>query len=293
MIRILSKKIFGICAPLLVAFTAGATERTDSTRQQFFDTLATTLHADYRLCTADSSPRQLVFLLKWRQSIDSAVAGADYPAIVRKFSDETGIRAADARPCEIIQWMREFENRRQENVDYLSAERDSLIQIHNDSLYLVHELQSVTARGYDIAGIPFGLPQQALLLLARRNRLVPLVKNPGDAIIFDSIVAGRKPCRAALHFSTENRYSWYELESSTCGTDSLDFWMRPMMDSIAADLEKRTSQPPDHIYRVGRFDIVPGRLAICKLWEFSDAFAYVGLSRIGNRFYAKAIVRAK
>ncbi|MBN1309685.1 MAG: hypothetical protein JXA18_17320 [Chitinispirillaceae bacterium] len=266
--------------------------QSDSSKQRFFSDLEKTLRSDYLLCTGDSADRSLDELMRWRREIDSVIAGDDYPVIVRTFTEETGIPAAAARPCEIVRWMQRTARQIRETAQFLSDERDSAIERHNDSLYLLHELAGVKSAAYDLATIPFGLSQRSVRILMRRGNMAPPAGNEA-VLICDSLLLGIMAFKAAFHFSKEKHYWCYELESSSCSLDSLDTWARPMMDYLAAEIEKRTSRPPDHIYRIGRFDIVPGRLSICKLWNFQSATAYVGLARAKNRFYAKTIVQSK
>jgi hypothetical protein len=258
----------------------------------FFDTLAARLLADYRLCTADSSEKSVPFLLEWRESVDSTLTQTDMKTITKKFTVETGIPATRARPCELVKWLQESGQREREHAELLAARRDSLIQEHNDSVLVAKEVAAEKREGYDINGAPFGISRHALLLLLRHSG-TEYSLTPAGTLVIDSTSSGTPNFRIALHFNKEERYEWYELESASCGPDSLDIMARPLMECIASGIEARTSRPPDHIYRVGRFDIVPGRLAICKLWEFPDAFVYIGLARSGNRFYAKAIARQK
>ena len=261
--------------------------------RQFFTDLEKTLRTDYLLCTGDSAARTLDELIEWRRSIDSIIAGAEYPVIVRKFTEETGISAADARPCEIIRWMESVERQYDETSRFLAVERDNLLRRRNDSLYLLHELAGAQRAAYDLAAIPFGISRHSVVLLAQRGKLSPITGAKGTPVVCDSVPIGIMTFKAAFHFLKDDRYWCYDLESETCSIDSLDSWARPLMDYLAAHIETSTSRPPDHIYRVGLFDIVPGRLSICKLWNFESATAYAGFARVKNRFYAKAIVQSK
>ncbi len=276
---------------IFFSFSTLISAQTDSTKQEFFNDLEKNLRSDYLLCTGDSAARTLDELITWRRSIDSAIAAADYPMIVRKFTEETGIPAADARPCEVVRWMQKMEEQLRETSSFLTEARTRATQRRNDSLFLMKELESVKRASYDLAEIPFNLSQRAFRIMARRNRLS--ITDEGSVLRCDSVPLGMFAFKAAFHFSRDGRYWCYEIESPTCSPDSLDTWARPMMDYIAAFLETRSSVPPDHIYRIGQLDIVPGRLAICKLWSFHLATAYVGLARTKNRFYAKAIVRGQ
>jgi hypothetical protein len=264
----------------------------DTARKPFFDSLETVLRADYRLCTADSSLRSLSDILKWKRAIDSISESTDYPVIVRQFSEETGIRPADARPCEIVRWLLSVEKQVQESARFLEEEHSRAIQKYNDSLRLARELAGTVRAPYDLKAIPFGLSLAGFTTIAARNNLPPVEKE-GMVVRCDQFPVGVMSFKAAFHFNRDERYWCYELESAAFGYDSLDTGARPMMDFLAARIEAATGKAPDHIYRVGQFDIVPGRLSICKYWNFDKAVAYVGLARTANRFYAKTIMQMK
>jgi hypothetical protein len=274
----------------LVIFSAVA--EIDSTHEEFLTELEATMRADYRLCTGDSSQPTLKELVTWHQSIESIISSPDYPVIVRKFSEETGISPADARPCEIVLWVREAERQAEETSRLLLTERKRLILEKKDSLYLTRELAGVKKALYDFAGIPFGLSKRSFLAMAKQNELAPVYEE-GKIVRCDSAAIGIYTFKAAFHFNRHDRYWCYELESETCGADSIDLWARGLLEYMAGHIETSTQSEPDHIYRIGQFDIVPGRLAICKLWSFDRAAAYVGLSRSKNRYYAKTIVKSK
>ena len=264
----------------------------DTLRREFFDSLEIQLLADYRLCTSDSSARPLDFLLKWKKSIDIFSESDNYPSIVKKFTAETGMRPADARPCEIYRWFNMTASELRESSRLLDDQRTRDIQEYNDSVNLVHELAGSIRAPYDIKSIPFGLSARAFSSMAKRNGLPPLALEE-NIFRCDNFPVGVQSFKAAFHFNRDGRYWCYEFESETFGFDSLNTGARQMMDFLSAQMEMKTEKSPDHIYRVGQFDIVPGRLAICRLWNFDNAMVYVGLARAANRFYAKTIVQSK
>ncbi len=264
----------------------------DSVRQQFFDSLELSLRNDYRLCTADSSVRPLDDLLRWKKTIDQFCTDTAYPGIVRTFSRETGINPSDARPCEIIQWYQRSQVQARESAQLLARERELAVREHRDSLALVRELEQTTRNSYDLKGIPFGLSRTSFITIAKRNALPPLITD-NPVYRCDNFPLGVHRFTAAFHFTTDNRYWCYELESPTVAFDSLNTGARPMVEYLSAQMESKTGNAPDHIYRVGQFDIVPGRLSIVTSWNLPDAVMYIGLARTGNRFYAKAIVQKR
>jgi len=258
---------------------------------RFFLDLEKSLLSDYRLCTGDSSELSLDDLLLWRQSVDSVTAEPDYPLMVRKFTEETGIAASAVRPCEIVRWMSELERRISETENFLALQRTKAENRHRDSLKLARELSALVAQPYDFGPFPFGLSQHGFMVLASQKEIPAQVDRP-EIVRCGQVTINTVECASACHFSSDDRYWCYELESVDCALDSLEIGARRHARIIAADFENRVQRSPDHVYRVGRFDIVPGRLAICSLWNLPDATAYVGLARSGNRFYAKMIVKS-
>ncbi|MBN1756796.1 MAG: hypothetical protein JW863_00675 [Chitinispirillaceae bacterium] len=286
-------KLFLRCtAVLLVLLSYPATAEIDSTKQVFLDSLELTLRNDYRLCSGDSALRPLDELLKWKKTIDRICTDTTYPAIIRKFAAETGINPVDVRPCEIIRWYQDIEAQSMESTRLLELERKKAIAGYKDSIRLEKELRGTIRAPYDLKGIPFGLSQRCFITIAKRNGLPPLI-NEERIFRYDNFPFGIHRYKAAFHFNSDKRYWCYELESPTVVFDSLNAAARPQVDYLAAQLESATGRGPDHVYRVGQFDIVPGRLSICRMWNLDHAVAYVGLARTGNRFYAKTIVQAK
>jgi hypothetical protein len=50
---------------------------------------------------------------------------------------------------------------------------------------------------------------------------------------------------------------------------------------------------PDHIYRIGRFDITQGHLTVERLWNTKQISAFVGIATYHYKYYGKAVVVAK
>jgi hypothetical protein len=272
-------------------FTA---DQSDSTADQndFFDELEASLRTDYRLCTGDSSIRSTEELLEWRNAIDSISKSDEYPTIVRKYLEETGIHPSDARPCEIIQWMKQVEKEIRETSELLEQQRKQVLQQKKELLVLRKELAGLTPAPYDIGSLPFGISRTGFELLHKNDSLPPYTRE-GRVLRCDSITLGDITCKCAFHFNSHDRYWCYELESPTFSYDSLDTGARAFADAMATFMKIKTNTPPDHIYRIGRFDIIPGRLANSRIWNFPGASVYIGLARIKNRYYAKTIVQQR
>lgn len=270
---------------------SGAAEL-DSAKTVLLDSIETVLRADYQHCTEDSSVISFDDLMKWRKGIDSVLTRQDYAALALSYQKETGLSAATARPCEIIAWIKQCELKLQEYGELLEQSSISINKEKNDSLFLDNELKILTSNNYDLAGIPFQLSIRSFYLLTKKQRFPEPVEESGF-VRYDSLLYGIHPFRVAFHFSRDSLYWSYEIESASCSIDSLEVWARPMMLYLSSEFEKRCGVPPNHLYRVGHFDIVPGRLSIVRMWNFPKANCYIGLARKGNRFYAKAIVQCR
>jgi len=274
---------------LVLLICTGIQAQLDSARQQALDGIIANLRSDYRLCTGDTSDISDNTLLHWHKNIDSIITGSDYGTIAKKYFQETGLSPANVRPCEIIRWMQDSERSLQEYSTILSEAKDTILQRRDDSLHLQAELAKNSRAAYDLLGIPFGISRRAFRIMMQTRKTGNAMET-GTFIRYDSVPFGNYSYRVAFHFSNDGTYQSYEIESNTCDFDSLNTGARPRLNTIATEFEKMVNIPPDHIYRVGQFDIVPGRLAICRQWIFPAATAYFGLGRNGSRFYAKAIV---
>lgn len=264
----------------------------DSAKIRFIDTLNLQMLEDYRLCTGDSAEVDVYDLLKWRESIDSVITSGNYGTIAKKYFEETGLSPANVRPCEIVGWMRGLERQMLEYSGVLDSSREMILKKREDSLYLARELAANPAAPYDLLRLPFGISRRAFTI-SMRTRRAGVATEGKQFIRYDSVPYGVQAFRVAFHFSRDDKYESYEIESNSSHYDSLNTRIRPKMLYMATLFQTTVNTPPDHIYRVGQFDIVPGRLAICKLWNFPRAVAYFGLARNKTRFYAKAIVTRK
>jgi hypothetical protein len=116
------RSILKRAALLAILAAASVPADSDNAQQRFFGDLEATLRSDYVLCSGDSTHRPLSELIAWRRSIDSIITRTDYPAVVRKFTDETGIHPSQARPCEIVRWQHLRQQKQQEAARFLNDE---------------------------------------------------------------------------------------------------------------------------------------------------------------------------
>lgn len=264
----------------------------DSSQSALLDTIDANLRSDYRLCTGDSSELSVAALLEWRKKLDKTITSTNYAAITKKYFKETGLSPADVRPCEIIAWITAHEEEMNSYAALLDESRDTIQQRRDDSLSMAADYAKNPEAPFDLLGVPFGITRRSFMTRAATLRHYTFIDR-GLLVVVDDFPGDCSTCSVAFHFTSDSIYRAYEMESEMCAFDSLNTRARPIMVCMASQLEARTATPPDHIYRVGQFDIVPGRLAICRLWTFPNANAYIGLARSGNSFYAKTIVQQK
>lgn len=269
-----------------IFFNLFSQENSDS---QFFSELEKKLLQEYRLCTGDSLPSRKA-LLKWKSDISFVTESKEYPELVKMYANETGLDPLYVHPCHIINWPIQRLREKKEAAALLEQSKNTILRKKADSLYLHQELSKNTAKSYQFDNIPFGITKKGFMILADQFRNLT---EEGNSVIVDSILLGSLILKGAFHFDRNGLLIQYELESETSPLDSLDLWIRPQADSIAAFMERKIGRTADHYYRVGRFDITQGRLAILKLWNFPEATVYAGLATSNYRYYAKLIVKSK
>ena len=269
-----------------IFFSFSSQEGSDSL---FFSELEKKILQEYQLCNGDSLPSRKA-LLKWKSEINFLIESQDYPALVKKYADETGIDPLNARPCEILNWSNQQLRRKNEDAAFLEQSKKDILKRRADSLYALQELMRNPEKPYQFEKIPFGITKKGFLILAGSYRNL---SDEGNLVIVDSILIGSLVLTGAFHFDRNGLLNQYELESASAPLDSLDPWVRPQADSMAAFMQRKIGSAADHSFRVGRFDITKGRLAILKLWNLPEASVYAGLATSNYRYYAKLIVRSK
>lgn len=255
----------------------------------FFSELEKKILQEYQFCTGDSLPSRKA-LLKWKSDISFITESQEYPELVKMYANETGLDPLDVHPCHIINWPIQRLRDRKEAAALLEQSKITILSKKADSLYLHQDLSKNAAKSYQFGNIPFGITKKGFMLLADQFRNLT---EEGNSVIVDSVLLGSLILKGAFHFDRNGLLIQYELESETAPLDSLDSWIRPQADSMAAFMERKIGRTADHFYRVGRFDITQGRLAILKLWDFPEATVYSGLATSNYRYYAKLIVKSK
>lgn len=270
----------------LIASTASATS--DTLGLGFFSGLTDSLITEYHHCTKDTS-RSMRDILIWKKKIDAFSSSTDYPEILKSFLKETGLNPQDISPCDILQWKIEHDRRVEEIEKTLADQEIKNARERAESLFVENELKNVTSSKFDIFGIPFGITKKCFTLLTAKKELSAL-DDQGNYLILDSLRLGKKTFKAAFFLDTDGKYCRYELESSPLPLDSLDGAVRKEVEYLSTYLETIAGKAPDHLYRVGRFEIVQGRLALHSLWTLDNIKIYTGFSSFKYRYYAKAIV---
>lgn len=261
----------------------------NTSEKNILDNMELSIRNRYKACTRDSSFRSLNSLLSWKYSIDSLTGLPEYPNMLKKYQEETGVNPNNITPCDIKDW-------HERNIKE-KAETDSVIQKHveltkqkKEKMALIQKSISDHKRSsLDFLEIPFGITKNTFHFLVKQTNLVISQETESYAAL-DSIFLGNYSYSCAFHFNADNNYYKYELESESFPLDSLDKRIRLMADNLIFYFRQKTGKPPDHSYRVGRFDIVSGRLSALAMWRIDDTFVYIGLASHKYNYYAKAIV---
>jgi hypothetical protein len=275
---------------LSLLFYSGAYAFKDSLQEPFFSTLQDSLVKNYRKCTKDSSEKiSIPGILKWKQQIDTFTSSTEYPKIIKIFREESGLDPSSLSPCEIYNWKIEHDRRVSEYDQLLQENIKASAKQKTDSLNVLRDLEDKIKSPFDINGIPFGITKKSLLLLALKKTMI-YSKDYGNYVEYSGINIGPMVYTAALFFDVDGKYCRYELEGRNLPLDSLDSRVRPETENLTNYFTKVSGSPPQHIYRVGRFEINQGRLAIAALWITDDKKVYTGYSTYKYLYYAKAIV---
>lgn len=257
--------------------------------ETFFDNIELSIRNEYIQCTGDSSPQPIHTILKWKNSIDSLTSLPQYAKLFKSYCKETGINPVDVRACDILEWQKRKLREKAETENLIHEHIRRTEQKKSDSAFAEREISGISRSVFDYHDIPFGVSKKAFRYLAERSGLTSLYDR-GHYIESDSVPLGNFFYKGAFHFDTSGKYSKYELESESFPLDSLDKKVRFIAEDLIADFRIKSGNTPDHLYGVGRFDIVSGRLSILAVWRTENISAYIGLATYKYRYYAKAII---
>lgn len=272
-----------------VVFMAGAAFAVDDTMNNgFYLGLEMQLRTDYRECTGDTSHLPLKTLITWKHLVDSLIGLPGFPSIVKEYEKETGGSAVKDRPCAVVQWKhrRDSSDAQKNRLEAQRKKQQEAAAV--DSLAVRKEVVAARALPCCIVGIPFGISRHAFEWLFNRTGFDSLYDK--KAFLYcPNVTWGTRRYTAAFYFDRQGRFYKYELESPALAVDMLDDVIRPEAERLAAVFEGMIHSPPLRTSRIGRREIIPGRLSLYKVWSENTWSVSIGLAQQKYRYYAKAV----
>jgi hypothetical protein len=258
----------------------------------FFDTLESTLRQQYTYCTGDSSYKSRAEILVWKKKIEMFAESDSFGQISKTFFSETGLSPSDVYICELINW---YESRTDGTNDYIKLIANDIKkreQRKADSLLIANIYKETEISPFDFAGIPFGVSKKWFQMIMEWKFPKKYV-DQGECIQYKGLMVDDMTLNAAFHFDKEGNYRMYELECEEGPLDSLNTKVRNDVAVLGSIIEGSCGMAPDHIYRIGRFDITQGHLTVERLWNTKQISAFVGIATYHYKYYGKAVVVAK
>lgn len=266
------------CLPLLLLLAAVGLAADIPADSVFFAKLEGTLRADYFSCTGDTTQLPVGELVLWKHWIDSIIGAPDYPAAAKEYRKKTGRSPVQDGPCVVVMWKRWSDSLAA--VDSITA---------REKADLKAEVDSLRKRPCDIAGIPFGVTRQSFALLAGKARIT-MLSDQGEVMLCRKIPVGKLILAGQFHFNEKGRLDRYELEGPSFPVDSLNGAVWPLVEQLTAIFQHAIGDPPLLVNRIGRHEIVEGKLSICKVWSEPRWSVTIGISVKDFRYYAKMVV---
>ncbi|MBN1602597.1 MAG: hypothetical protein JW915_13395 [Chitinispirillaceae bacterium] len=257
----------------------------------FFDTLEMSLRHQYVYCTGDSSYRNRSEILIWKRNLDIFAESDSFKTITKKFFTETGLSPSKIRVCDIVNWYRSHSDGNSESILLLENDIRKRDKRKADSLLIDSICAHTTASPFDFDGIPFGISRK-LFKVMMDWKYPQRYEDNGKTIQCKGVEIDNISGTAAFHFDKDGIYRMYEIECSGGPLDSLNTKVRNEVTSLGSMLEGKSGIAPDHIYRIGRFDITQGRLTVERLWKKPPVSAFVGIATYRYHYYGKAVVLA-
>lgn len=253
----------------------------------FFMARIARLRAEYRYCTGDTTEPEIAQLIDWKTKMDDWTATAEYDSASRRFFETTGLRR-NVPPCEVYVWAQHRRQRltaeRQRNDSILTKRRRAVAE----STRIARQLDRHPTSPCDFEDIPFGVSRIIFARYFPKKYPNKLVGERGR-LTAGGIEWYGYPCSMAFYFGALGALFQYEIQSKSYPGKSLDTRVRPLADEFAEYFEERLGKP-DHVYRIGYFDIIQGRLSPYKVWSTESFKVIVGLGTYKYRYYAKAVV---
>jgi len=242
------------------------------------------LRKEYRVCTGDSSAIiNIKYMIDWKRKMDAWKKSPEYYEALREYKKTSG--AVDpVNPCFLLEWTI-GRKAVQDSIEHLQIR---LMLEKSEADDIASKLKAYMSSGFDFEEIPFGVSKDVFSYLFKK-KFGTVLKNKGEFLFAENLPWNNGTFFTAFFFDTSDHFYRYEIESEAVSADSINRYVRPMANIIAQALQKKIGVP-DHSYRIGLFDIKSNELAVVDKWETSDCSAYVGMSVVNYRYFAKAIV---
>lgn len=280
-----------IIAACILFFLAVNTFSLDYEDQDtFFLDLEKKLLNEYRICTGNTIPVNIGSLLRWKKNINLRMEIPEYQKILKEFIAHTGI-VKDILPCQVLKWHTDrtayLHSQEQSLQNTLLKKTDATI----DSIRTHSELEKNPVSPFDFDSIPFGLTKRVFATVYNRKFSYPLFDNR-MCLYVEHFFLRDSPFLINFFFTRYVKYYKYEIEGYAFSGDSLNKVVRPQATLLKEILEQKIG-PPDHIYRIGYFDIKSGPITPYAKWERDTHTVIVGIGIKNNRYFTKVTVTSK
>jgi hypothetical protein len=289
-VDVLLKKTILTLSLLFCGITASAFAASDDITP-FFDTLESSLRQQYIRCTGDSSEASSTEIMIWKKKLQLFMENDSFPLVAKSFFSETGLSPEDVYLCELINWYQNRTSQRDEFAEVLADDLQKREKRKADSLKIINICKSVSASPFDFEGIPFGLSKENFLLMLEWKSFVKY-ESRGKFIQCSDVPFGNQIVTAAFNFDKDGYYRMYEIECNGGPLDSINTVIRNEVKLLGEHMESISGKSPDHIYRIGRFDITQGRLTVERMWSSDPVTAFAGIATYKYHYYGKAVVVA-
>lgn len=275
---------------LLIISITNAFSKEYENQDTFFVDLEKKLISEYRACTGDSNAIKLDSLLKWKNSINLRAEMPEYETIRKEFIAHTGL-VKDIPPCQVLEWFKErltyLENHEDSIRIHLLAKADDTV----DSIRIHNELLNNPLSKFDFGEIPFGLSKKVFQIIFNAKFSFPLIDRR-NYLLAEHFYLNEKAFIVTFHFTGNNKYYKYEIESFAFTGDKLDNVVRPQATYLRESMEKKIG-PPDRLNRIGYFDIKSGTISPYAKWERETHTVTIGIGLEKIRYFTRETVECK
>ena len=256
----------------------------------FFLGLEKELIKEYRTCTGDPTVITIDSLFRWKKIINLRTEMPDYKSIRQEFITHTGI-LIDFLPCQVLDWYRNrlmYGKSREDSLRHtLLIKADETV----DSIRIFNELKNNPISKFDFEMIPFGLSKKVFQIIFNREFSFSLI-DMKNHFLAEHFYLKERPFFIKFFFNSNDRYYKYVIESYSFTGDSLDLAVRPQAIYLRETAERKIG-PPDHLFRIGYFDIKSGTMSPYARWEKETHTVTIGIGLDKIRYYTKKTVESK